>query len=119
MDEIIGYCGLNCCTCPIYVATRETDDEKRHKMRTEIAEQIRKHYGTKYKPEQITGCDGCKTQGGRLFAGSNNCHIRKCARPKGIENCAHCSEYACDKLKEFFVKYPDAKTRLDVIRSAL
>jgi hypothetical protein len=41
MDEIIGYCGLNCCTCPIYVAAREKDDEKRHKMRVEIAEQIR------------------------------------------------------------------------------
>ncbi|MHC4482541.1 MAG: DUF3795 domain-containing protein [Planctomycetota bacterium] len=51
MDEIIGYCGLNCCTCPIYVATREKDDEKRRKMRAEIAEQIKKHYGVEYEPE--------------------------------------------------------------------
>jgi hypothetical protein len=119
MPEIIGYCGLNCCTCPIYVATREKNDEKRRRMRAEIAVQIKKHYGVEYQPEDITDCDGCRSENDRLFAGSKNCRIRKCARPKRIENCAHCSEYACDKLKEFFVKDPEAKTRLDVIRSTL
>jgi hypothetical protein len=88
-------------------------------MRADIAEQIKKHYGQECKPEDVTDCDGCRSEDDRLLAGSKNCQIRKCARPKGIENCAHCSEYACDKLKEFFVKDPEAKTRLDVIRSTL
>ena len=66
MPEIIGYCGLNCCMCPIYVATREKNDEKRHRMRAEIAEQIKKHYGVEYQPEDITDCDGCTSEGGRL-----------------------------------------------------
>ena len=119
MDEIIGYCGLNCCTCPIYVATREKNEEERHRMRAEIAEQIKKHYGIEYGPEGITDCDGCKSEGDRLFAGSKNCQIRKCAKEKNIENCAHCDEYACEKLEKLFVTDPEAKKRLDVIRSTL
>ena len=50
MDEIIIYCGLTCHTCPIYVATREKDDQKKRRMRAEIAEQIKKHYGVEYQP---------------------------------------------------------------------
>ncbi|MHC4478082.1 MAG: DUF3795 domain-containing protein [Planctomycetota bacterium] len=123
MDEIIGYCGLNCCTCPIYVATREKDNEKKHKMRVEIAEQILKLYGTKYKPEQITDCDGCKTQGGRMFAGSLNCPLRNCASGKALESCAYCAEYPCEELEKLFADYPEdgklARQRLDQIRAQL
>lgn len=123
MDEVIGYCGLNCCTCPIHVATREKDEEKRRSMRAAIAEEIKKHYGIEYGPEGITNCDGCRSEGDRLFAGSKNCQIRKCVRPKSIENCAHCTKYPCKRLKKFFAEYPedgeDAKRRLDHIRSRL
>ena len=119
MDEIISYCGLTCHTCPIYVATREKDDQKKRRMRAEIAEQIKKHYGVEYQPEDISDCDGCRSEGERLFAGSKNCHIRKCARRKRIENCAHCNEYPCEELEKLFTTDPDAKKRLNVIRSAL
>jgi hypothetical protein len=123
MDEIIGYFGLNCCTCPIYVATREKNDDNRRRMRAEIAEQIRKHYGVEYKPEDITECDGCRSEGGRLFAGSKNCQIRKCARPKRIENCAHCTKYPCKTLEKHFADYPEdgklIRERLDQIRNKL
>ncbi|MHC4620818.1 MAG: DUF3795 domain-containing protein [Planctomycetota bacterium] len=119
MDEIIAYCGLACHTCGIYLATREKDDEKRAKMRVEIAEQIKKVYGQECKPGDVTDCDGCRTESGRLHSGGKRCLIRKCAGNKGIENCAHCSEYACAKLEKLFVTDPEAKTRLDVIRAAL
>jgi hypothetical protein len=119
MSEMIGCCGLNCHGCAIYLATREKNDEKRHKMRVEIAQQIKEHYGEEYKPEDITDCDGCRAEGGRLFSGSKNCQVRKCARPKGIENCAHCDEYACGKLEQLFATDPDAKSRLDEMRGGL
>ncbi|MGB2807124.1 MAG: DUF3795 domain-containing protein [Sedimentisphaerales bacterium] len=119
MNEIIAYCGLVCHSCPILLATREKNGEKRDKMRVDIAEQIRKHYGTEYRPQDITDCDGCKSESGRLFSGSRKCEIRKCAREKSIENCAHCNEYACERLDKFFATDPEAKKRLDVIRSAL
>ena len=115
MDEMIAYCGLYCHSCAIFLATREKNDEKRNKMRVEIARQIKEHYGTEHKPEDISDCDGCRTKSGRIFC--KDCQIRKCAKEKNIENCAYCAEYACEQLERFFVTYPDAKTQLDKIRS--
>lgn len=119
MNEMIAYCGLTCNSCPIFLATREKNDEKRHEMRAEIARQIKKQYGQEYKPEDITDCDGCRTEGGRLFSGSETCSVRKCASQKGIENCAHCDKYACEELEKLFATEPDAKKRLDEIRNRL
>jgi len=119
MYEMIAYCGLICQGCPIYLATREKNKEKRQKMRVEIARICREQYGLEFKPEDITDCDGCRIESGRLFSGCEKCKIRKCARQKGLENCAHCSEYACEKLREFFVTDQGAKTRLDMINSTI
>lgn len=119
MDVMVSYCGLTCQGCPIYWATSENNKEKKDKMRAEIARICNEQYGTEYKPEDITDCDGCRTEVGRLFSGASKCEIRKCAKQKGLENCAHCSEYACEKLKEFFAKESYAKAALDVIRSTL
>ena len=119
MEDSLSCCGLICHKCAIYLATREKDEEKRYKMRVGIARQIKEHYGQECKPEDVTDCDGCRSEGDRLLAGSKNCQIRKCASQKGVENCAHCDEYACEKLKEFFATEPDAKKRLDEIKSGL
>jgi hypothetical protein len=123
MNEIIGYCGLNCHKCDIYLATREQDEEKKYKMRVDIAEQIKKHYGQECKPEDVTDCDGCRSEDDKLLAGSKNCQIRKCARPKGIENCAHCTKYPCKTLEKHFADYPEdgklIKEQLDQIRNKL
>ena len=117
MDEIISYCGLVCQECGIYLATRESNDEKRRKMRADIVLQIKEHDGVEYEPQDITDCDGCKTENGRLFPPCKTCEIRKCARQKGVENCAHCNEYVCERLDRFFTTYPEAKSRLDIVRS--
>jgi len=119
MKEMISFCGLTCHKCVIYLATREKYPKKKHEMRIDIAQQIKEHYGQECKPEDVTDCDGCKAEGGRLFSGSKKCEIRKCARSKAIENCAYCSEYACDKLEKFFATDPDAKAGLDAIRSRI
>ena len=118
MKEMISFCGLTCHKCAIYLATREQDTRKKHQMRIEIAQQIQKHYGQEFEADDVTDCDGCKTDEGRLFSGCENCEIRKCAIGKAIENCAYCGEYPCEKLKKFFATEPDAKARLDVIRSS-
>jgi hypothetical protein len=34
----------------------------------------------------------------------------------GVVNCAHCADYACDKLEQFFGFVPPARTVLDEIR---
>ncbi|UCE99703.1 MAG: DUF3795 domain-containing protein [Planctomycetota bacterium] len=109
MDEIIGYCGSTCHKCAIYLATREQNEEKRYKMRADIAEQIKKLYGQECKPEDVTDCDGCKTEDDRLFAASRNCQVRKCGRQKGVENCAHCNEYPCEEFEKLSAKEPEVK----------
>ncbi len=119
MDGSITYCGLVCRTCPIYLATREENTKEQELMRAHIARVCNERYGIKYEPEDITDCDGCRTEGGRLFPGSRNCSIRKCARQKGLENCAHCTDYICEKLEAFFKTDPDAKTRLDELRNSI
>ncbi len=115
MSDPIAYCGLICQTCPIYLATREKNKEEQMKMRAMIARQCNEHYGVSYKPEDISDCDGCGA-GGRLFPPSQSCVIRICAKQKGVENCAGCGEYACEKLEAFFAKDPSARKRLDEIR---
>jgi hypothetical protein len=113
----IAYCGLICDTCPIHSATLETDREEQSIMRTEIARLCREQYGMNYQTEDITDCDGCCTDGGRLFSGCRNCEIRKCAVKKGVENCAYCAEYCCEKLDAILVKEPGSRERLNELRS--
>ena len=117
MDEMIAYCGLSCHTCPILLATRETDAEKRDEMRAEIARQIKEIYGTECAADGVGDCDGCRAKDGRIFC--KDCQIRKCAREKDIESCAHCNDYACEELEKLFTTDPDAKKKLDLIRSTL
>ena len=116
---MIAYCGLLCQECPIYLATREIDKSKKEKMIYDIIHQCKEIYGIEYKFSDITDCDGCKSGNGRLFKGCVDCKIRKCAIKRGLKNCAYCEEYACDSLMELFKSDPNAKIRLDEIRSHL
>ena len=117
MEENPAYCGLICEKCAIYLATRERDEKKKHEMRVDIAEQIRKHYGQETKPEDVGDCDGCKADTGELFC--TGCEIRICAVDKGIANCAYCKDYPCEKLEKLFTTDVDAKKRLDAIKNNL
>ena len=119
MTEGVAYCGLTCQSCPIYMATRQENKNNQARMRVEIVEQCKERYGINYTLEDITDCDGCRTEGGRLFSASKNCAIRKCAREKELENCAYCTEYACGMLETFFSTETTAKTRLEAIRSRI
>jgi hypothetical protein len=116
MSTPLAYCGLVCQSCPIYVATRQQDIRAQAKMRIDIARTIRALYGLEYAAEDITDCDGCTTEGGRLFEGCRRCAIRACARRNHYQNCACCSRYACDKLESVFAKDAAARARLNAIR---
>ena len=116
---MIAYCGLRCDNCPIHLATLEQDKSRQQTMRESIAEQCSKLYGMHLQPGDVTDCDGCRADTGRLFSGCLNCEIRKCASRKSIESCAYCSDYACEKLKQFFTLDPDAQIRLEKIRQKI
>lgn len=114
MEKMIAFCGLICTECPALLATENDDDDARRKT----AEMWSKQYGMDLKLEDID-CDGCLTNAGRLFGHCNVCEIRKCGQEKDLENCAHCDEYACEKLSNIFAIAPHAKKTLDGIRSTL
>ena len=114
MSEMIACCGIQCHECGAFIATKNNDDAKRK----EVAEEWAKMYNPNITPKDIN-CEGCLSEGGVLFSHCNVCEIRKCARERGHVNCAHCPEYACEKLTEFLKMVPDAKTTLDEIRKSL
>lgn len=45
-------------------------------------------------PETIKSCSGCSANGG-----DPTCTVRPCAIEKDVDNCAHCEQFGCDKLK--------------------
>jgi hypothetical protein len=111
----ISYCGLICESCPVHLATIEPDRIKQQELRSNIARQCFEVYGLSIEPAQVTDCDGCCSETGRLFSGCLNCEIRKCIVLKGIENCGYCDEYACERLKQQFIHDPEAEERLNLI----
>ena len=85
-------------------------------MRAEIARICREQYGLAYTPEEITDCDGCPGEGQRLFVACSTWKLRSCARERGVQTCAACSEYPCAELESFLGAEPEARRRLDALR---
>ncbi|MBA7510106.1 hypothetical protein ES705_02081 [subsurface metagenome] len=88
MKEMIGYCGYNCHLC----AARSDDPVIRQKM----VDGWKKILGHENYTAENVRCDGCKSNG-RIA--DKECKARPCAKEKGIEHCAYCDEFPCDKIK--------------------
>jgi hypothetical protein len=112
MEKIIAYCGICCSECPAYLATQIGSSEEIEKVAKEWSSEA-----MSFKPEDVI-CDGC-TSDTRVFSWCNECPIRSCCREKGLENCAYCSDFNCEKLRMTFDKTPSAKVRLEEIKKKL
>jgi len=112
-NRMIAYCGLVCTDCPAYVATQADDREALER----VAAQWREEYNAPDITVESVICDGC-LDGGRKCSHCAECEIRACGVERGVVNCAHCDEYVCGKLEEFFGFVPDARETLDEIRRA-
>jgi len=110
-DVMVACCGLRCDRCPALLARKSDDRELREKTAKEWSAQ----YNAVIEPEQIN-CEGCHPDGEVHFSHCSRCEIRACALERGLENCAHCGEYPCARLKEFFEWVPEAGKTLDSIR---
>ena len=115
MDEMIAYCGLICTDCPAYIATQADD----RAALEQVAAKWREEFNAPDMTVESVICDGCVTEGGRKCGHWYECDIRACGMERGVVNCAHCADYACDKLEGFFGMAPDARTTLDGIRADL
>ncbi|GAK50523.1 hypothetical protein U14_01754 [Candidatus Moduliflexus flocculans] len=113
MEQMIAICGLECQNCGAFLATQQNSEQKR----IEVAKEWSQMFHADIKPESIN-CDGCLATSGRLFQHCMVCELRACGMAKGVENCAQCAEYACEKLGKFFQMAPEARGVLDRVRRA-
>jgi hypothetical protein len=110
-NKLIGACGIICGECPAFIATRNNDDA----LRAKTAKEWSVMFHADIKAENIN-CDGCPSDGPRLFHHCFECGIRKCAREKKLATCAACPEYSCRQLDEFLAQVPEARATLDGLR---
>ena len=113
MPEMVAYCGIVCTECPAYLATQDNDAEELKR----VAEMWSSEE-LQLKPEDIV-CDGCLPGHARYALFCSDCEARACAMARQLDNCAYCDDYACEKLARIFEMVPDAKTKLDGIRTGL
>jgi hypothetical protein len=89
MEPIISKCGYRCDLCPAHETNLKSEDDKK-----KMCDAWAKYLGSEIPPEAITPCTGCLAGGG-----DETCTVRPCANEKDLDNCAHCEQFACDKLK--------------------
>ena len=89
MEPIIAKCGYRCDLCPAYETNLKSEDDKK-----KMCDAWEKYCGFQVPPESIKSCTGCSAGGG-----DETCSVRPCAIEKNLDNCAHCEQFACDKIK--------------------
>jgi hypothetical protein len=115
MAKIQAYCGLDCGECEAYIATGRND----RAALDAVAKKWAAQYGGQDMGGDICICDGCST-GRRISAAhAATCAIRLCASARGVDTCAHCADYGCATLHQFFGFAPVLKDKLEAIRATL
>jgi hypothetical protein len=114
-ESIIAYCGLVCSECDAYVATQANDLETLGRL----AKRAREEFGMEDATVETSMCNGCLVDEGRQIGYCATCEIRACAVERGVANCAHCDDYACEKLEGFFAHATEARSTLDEIRASV
>lgn len=89
IDNMIGYCGYDCGSC----AARSDDPA----VRQRLVDGWRKIFGHQHYDAENVRCDGCRSNG-RLA--DKQCQARPCAHEKGVDSCAQCGEFLCDKVRQ-------------------
>lgn len=115
MTKLLSYCGLDCSECEAYIATQKND-------RAEL-DAVAKKWSAQYGGKEMGGdaclCDGCASGRRTATAHAATCGIRVCASKRGVTTCAHCDEYGCATLQQFFAFAPVLKEKLEAIRKDL
>ena len=116
---MLGYCGLDCEGCPVFIAKRDNDDELKLKTAREWSALYAEYIGKECLTKEDINCSGCCSEGD-VFVGCAICPIRKCGGEKELNTCAQCDQYnSCEMLNGFYSvpEHQPAKTNLDRIRA--
>lgn len=112
MAKILAYCGLDCGDCEAYLATQNNDRGGLEETARKWAEQ----FGAKDISADMCICDGCSSGKRLSTAHAATCALRVCASKRGVVTCAHCPDYGCEILQQFFAFAPVLKEKLEAIR---
>lgn len=104
MEPILSRCGYRCDLCLAYRPNIEKEPANRQKL----SDGWRQYFGFRVPPERIC-CDGCMAENPRLI--DLECRVRPCALEKGLDNCAQCRQYPCERLAERLVVYEEVRRR--------
>ena len=109
MNKIIARCGCNCSKCSTY---KENLKNKEDRIRCSWG--WKRYLDISLSPEKLRLCDGCQISDEKRKVYYLNCIVRKCAMENGVENCAYCSLYPCDELKNLHITFaPDFKEKVE------
>ena len=119
MDKkYICYCGLYCGNCAVKVKVEPASKVLHKEMKDAGFEDIINmiNGGTSFwsflKSMAHDGvCVSCKDG-----SGNPGCAVRKCAKEKGVEICALCNSYPCEKFEKYFEGYPGLKKDNELLR---
>ena len=108
MQEMIGYCGLECEKCDAYISTVDVDKSVRDK-KTKLWDEVN---NDTILPEHIN-CEGCRADGAKTVFCEHMCETRKCALKKGVSTCSDCSEIeTCPTVGAILENNPSALENL-------
>lgn len=110
--SLLGYCGIYCGSCDIYVSCKTGDSAKQQ----EIADWLKRYHDADCPAEEIR-CSGC--HGPLEEHWSVACKVRICAVERGVVTCADCDDYEnCHTLETFYRggDYASARRNLERIR---
>lgn len=100
MDPILTRCGYRCDLCLAYRPNVTANSANRQKL----SDGWFKYFGFRLPPEAIC-CDGCMADNPQLI--DRGCPVRPCVIERGLDNCAQCERYVCEKLTERLVVYEE------------
>jgi len=117
-ERYVCYCGLYCENCATKAKVEPAAKTLFHEMKKAGFESVVPFLPDgegfwrflKSVAEEGT-CVSCKEGSGNPW-----CAVRICAKDKGVEMCALCEHYPCEKFEEFFATYPILKSDNDLIR---
>jgi hypothetical protein len=107
MEKILTRCGYRCDLCLAYRPNVTSNPENRQKL----SDGWYMYFGFRVPPDEIY-CDGCLDNNPLLI--DRGCPVRPCVIAKGLNNCAHCNQYTCDKLEQRLVDYAELENQLGV-----
>jgi hypothetical protein len=109
MNEIIAKCGCNCSRCPTYKENLKTKEDRIH-----CSWGWKRYLNINLSPKKLRLCDGCQVGDDIRKVYYLNCIVRKCVMENGIENCAYCSLYPCDEVKNLHITFdPHFKEKVE------